>query len=322
MKRASFRVLMRATLAGVALLGASAPHADGLVDALVRRFAQSDFRFLRAQSNAPFLPLAWVSATSYEQAIFTRADGTMPETTFHQASVSQCALLPLPIGTRDAFVFGDWLSLTRFEASNSSTARDLDVTSFAVPLGWIRQQTPDWQIAAFVAPLGHDTDEDAWYWETLGGIFARHTSSERSAWVVGIYFDVAPLEDFYTPYVGATLILNERWTLNAIMPWPSVTYAPTTNTMFRVGVSPSGTSWSIEPGERRPRLSLSAWNFGVAVEQRLYRSVWIGFEAGVSAIRGLSLVGTDWQPPETKLDNTGYALLTINFRPSAVSSNR
>ena len=33
---------------------------------------------------------------------------------------------------------------------------------------------------------------------TLGGIFARRTKGERVAWIFGAYFDVAPLEDFYT----------------------------------------------------------------------------------------------------------------------------
>ncbi len=38
------------------MLAAAAAQAEGLVDSVVRRFAQSDFEFMRAQSNAPFLP--------------------------------------------------------------------------------------------------------------------------------------------------------------------------------------------------------------------------------------------------------------------------
>lgn len=29
-----------------------------------------------------------------------------------------------------------------------------------------------------------------------------------------------------------------------------------------------------------------------------------------------ALVGNDWQGLETKLDNTGFVLATVNFRPS------
>jgi hypothetical protein len=102
-----------------------------------------------------------------------------------------------------------------------------------LPLGWIRQSTSDWQLAAFVAPLGHKTHQDSWYWETLGGVFARYMSSDRVAWIFGAYADVSPLEEFYTPYLGAILTIED----------------------------------------------------------------------------------SNWQGAETRLDNTGFALLTINLRP-------
>lgn len=306
-------------LIACALLNTQA-HGDGLVDSLVRRFAQSDFEFLRAKSNAPFLPLAWVTATGYNESRFTRPNGSTTAVTFQQSSISQGALLPIPLGQRDLLVVGEWLDRTRFELNNAA-ADDLDLFSAALPIGWMRQNSPDWQFAAFLAPLGHKTHDDGWYWETLGGAFARHTSSERVAWIFGAYFDVSPLEDFYTPYLGATFVLNERWTINAVMPWPAVTYAPSTQTLFRLGVAPSGASWSIEPGERRPRVDFSSWNFGISIQRRLYKNVWWGAEIGVSGIRGLSLVGNDWQGVETKLDSTGFALLTINLRPAPAATH-
>jgi hypothetical protein len=291
-------------------------RADGVVDTIVRRFAESEFVFVRAQNNAPFLPLAWVSSTAYQESAFRRPDGAESNVSFEQVALAQGALVPIPIGKRDALVVGDWLSWTRFDLKNSPRD-DLEVFSVSVPLGWIQQTTAEWQLAAFVAPLGHKTHEDSWYWETLGGVFARNVRSNRFSWVVGAYFDVAPLEDFYTPYLGAVYIVNERWTLNAVMPWPSVTYAPTTSTLFRLGVAPSGASWSIEPGERRPRVNLTTWNFGLTVEHHLARNIWLGFEVGVSGLRGLSIVGGDWEAPETKLDNTGFALLMLNLRPAS-----
>ena len=299
-------------------LSSTSARAEGLVESLVRRFAQSDFEFLRARSNAPFLPLAWATLTGYDEGTFTRPDGGETAVTFRQNSISQGAFVPIPLGKRDALVTGEWLSLTHFDLDNSAVG-ELDVISAAVPVGWIRQSTPDWQVAAFVAPLGHKTHEDSWYWETLGGAFARYVSNDRTAWIFGVYVDLAPLEDFYTPYLGATFILNERWTISAVMPWPAVTYAPSTDTLFRLGVVPSGASWSIEPGEQRPRMSLSAWDFGFSAQHRIYRNLWFGVEVGVSGLRGLTIVGGDWQAPDTRLDNTAYALLTLNLRPGPPS---
>lgn len=294
--------------------------AEGLVDTLVRRFSESEFEFVRAQSNAPFVPLAWVDARSYQQSSFGQVDGFDSDVTFEQTSLSQSALLPIPLGERDAIAIGEWISWTHFDLQNARRD-ELEVLSVSVPVGWIRQASSNWQLAAFVAPLGHKTPEDSWYWETLGGFFARNVRGDRFAWIIGAYFDVSPLEDFYTPYLGAVYIVNERWTLNGVMPWPSVTYAPTRNTMFRFGVAPSGASWSVEPGEERPRFNLSTWDVGLSIEHRLFSNVWAGFEIGASCLRGLSLVGTQWEAPETKLDRTGFARLTINLRPQSRASS-
>jgi hypothetical protein len=255
-----------------------------------------------------------MSSPRYQEAKFTGADRVPTSIPFSQTSLSQGAFVPLPIGQRDALVVGEWLGWTRFDLKDNG--REIEVLSLAVPLGWARQLEPNWQLGAFVAPLGHRTHSDDWYWETLGGVFGRYTQSDRTAWVFGVYFDISPLEDFYTPYLGVAFIVNERWSINAVMPWPSVTYAPSRNTLFRLGIAPSGASWSIEPGQKHPRMSLSAWNFGIAIEQRAYKYLWLGLEVGVSGTRGLSLVGSDWQGLETKLDNTGFVLATVNFRPS------
>jgi hypothetical protein len=307
-------------LAAWLLLFLTAPiaHAEGLVDTLVRRFAQSDFEFLRAQSNAPFLPLAWLNVTGYQEGQFTPTNSDVTNATFQQRTVSQGVFLPLPIGKSNAVVIGEWVDWTDFDLRDARIP-DLEVWSVSIPIGWINQSAPSWQLAAFVAPLAHKSNREAdWYWETLGGVFARHTTNDRTAWVFGAYFDVSPLEDFYTPYLGATFILNEHWSLNAVMPWPAVVYAPSTDTFFRLGVAPSGSSWSAEGDAKRPRIALSAWNFGLGVERHLFSGFWLGFEVGVSGLRGLSLVGNDWQDADTRLGNTGYAFLTFNFRPSQV----
>jgi hypothetical protein len=200
----------------------------------------------------------------------------------------------------------------------NTSADNLDVLSAAVPVGWARQTSEDWQVAAFVAPLGHRKD-GGWYWETLGGIFARHLRSDSVAWIFGVYFDVSTLEDFYTPYAGATWILNERWTLSAVLPWPAVTYAPSPRTLFRLGIAPSGTSWSVETETARPRVSFSSWNLGLSIEHRVFGNIWLGAEAGYSGLHGLTVVGRHWESPELRLDDTPYALVRINFRPPTAS---
>jgi hypothetical protein len=288
--------------------------AEGFVSTLVKRFAESDFVFTRGRSNAPLPPLGWIAVTDYQQTEFTNPDGSASGISAEQSTLSISALVPIPVTKRDALVIGAWTESAHFDLENARVDA-LDVLSVSVPIGWARQLDSDWQLGAFVAPLGHRTSEDDWYWETLGGVFARYVHDERFAWVFGVYFDVAPLEDLYLPYLGATFLLDERWTINAILPWPSITYAPSTKTLFRLGVSPSGTSWSVQPGALEPRVNFSAWNFGAAFEKRLWKNVWFGVEAGVSGLRGLSFAGDAWQDLETDLGHTGYAMISVNLRP-------
>lgn len=295
---------------------------------IARKFAESDFVFNRARSDIPFVPLAWVSATVYEKSRFITPAGDVSDLAFQQETLSEATLIPVLLGSRDALVVGQWMSWTRFDLSSGDTA---EVFSLAAPIGWVRQTSADWQVAAFVAPLGHKnsghiSNDDGWYWEYMGGVFARYIHSERFAWIFGFYADVAPLEDFYVPYAGLTWTIDQRWTLSAVMPWPAVLYAPTPDWLLRLGVAPSDASWSTDIDAasgrlKQPRINFSAWNFGFSVQRRLWKNIWLGAEAGVSGLRGFSFAGSDWEGPNADLGAEGYASVTVNFRPQAPDSS-
>jgi hypothetical protein len=305
-------------VSSILLLSTTRPSAaDGLIDELIQRFAQSDFQFQRVASDIPFLPVAWLTATTYGNAQFVRPDGGIAGVDYHQTSLSEGGLLPVPLGVRDAVAIGEWLSSTDFRLEHTSRP-NVSVLSVSVPLGWLRQQCQTWQIAAFVAPLGSTDHNNGWYWETLGGAFARHAQTDHLSWVFGAFFDVAPQDHFYAPYVGLSYALDEHWTFDVLLPWPGVTFAPNKNYLLRLGISPAGASWSVDKDEQRPHVSLSVWNLGLHAEHRLFKQIWLSVEAGVSGLRGLSVEGGAVQPLNTHLSNTGYALLGINLRPAAV----
>jgi hypothetical protein len=283
------------------------------VDALVRKFTESEFQFARAKTNEPFLPLAWVNVAGYGEA--NVRDSGLPTAALQQSSLSEGAFLPLPLGKRDLIVIGEWASFDKFDLKN--VGDDLEVVSVAPTFGWARQLNQDWQLAAFAAPLGHRSPKDNWYWETLGGVFTRYTQSDRLAWIFGGYFDVSSFDKFYVPYIGLTYSINERWTTHIVMPWPDIAYAPNERTLVRLGVSPTGASWVDTDG--KSRVSVDAWNFGLSAQRRIHGNLWLGAEVGISGIRGLSIVGGQWEGVDTKLSRTGYALLTFNYRPPDLS---
>lgn len=314
------RHLLALAAAGLLLLALPAPvPADGLIDALVTRFAQSDFVFPRGNSDVPFLPLAWFSATEYNRASFTHPDNSASDVDYRQSNLSEGALVPVPVTSRDAVVVGEWVSATQLREIDAD--KTLNVLSVSVPLGWARQVNHDWQAAAFIAPLGQTDHQSSWYWQTLGGVFARYLRNDDLAWIFGAYFEQSSLEHFYTPYVGATWIINPHWTLGLVLPWPGINYAPNPDLQFRFGLAPSSSSWSAESldtsaGATRPRINFDSYNLGLSAERRVYGNLWLGIEAGWSGLRGLTIVGGRYDSLETQLNGTGFVMLMLNFRPA------
>ncbi len=284
---------------------------------VARQFMESDFIFSRAKSDVPFVPLAWIDLDSYQESTLRTPSSDTRDLSFRQTSLSEATLLPVLLGRRDTLLVGQWGTWTRL---SSAHFEDTDVASIATPFGWARQASPDWQVAAFVAPSAN-LSGGHWYWDYMGGVFARYLGTPRFAWVFGFYAEVAPPEEFYVPYMGVTWTIDRHWTLSAILPWPAVLYSPTPDWLLRLGLAPSSASWIADvpvtgKSPQRVRADFTSWDFGFRVEKRAWKSLWVGGETGVSALRGFSFSGGDWQHPRVTLGSDPYVVLTISFRPS------
>lgn len=289
---------------------------SGFIQTTINDFQQSDFEFQRSISNAPFPPISFVSVSSYSEVEFNQPDGSKGQ--YDLDSMSAMGAVPFLLGKRDAVFAGAYLSLSEFGLSGAQQD-DFKVRTIGVPLGWIRQPNPDWQYAAFVMPMGHKADLPGsdWSWQYMGGAFARYVQTDSLWWAFGLYADIQPDEDFYIPYLGASWSINERWTLSAVMPWPALVYAPSRNWMFRLGASPSGASWSFEPGDNGDTsVNLDSWDFGVSAQYRIYSNIWLGARAGVGGLRGLRLVDDSIEEPDWDLDANAFFGLELNYRPS------
>jgi hypothetical protein len=193
-----------------------------------------------------------------------------------------------------------------------------NVGTVGIPIAWLRQADEDWQLAAFVMPrANHSSLENSnWTFQTMGGTFARWTQRDHVWWAFGFYFDIAPDDNFYIPYVGASWNINERWTLSAVMPWPAVLYAPTPDWLFRLGMSPSGASWAINPEGGDVAVNIDAWDFGLTTSRRVRGNFWVDVEVGVGAFRGLRISGSDVKDPEIDSGASWFAGMEFNYRPA------
>ncbi|WP_439101388.1 DUF6268 family outer membrane beta-barrel protein [Congregibacter sp.] len=298
---------------------ASAPlQAQNFVQDTVTDFENSEFIFPRSNSNAPFIPIAFLGARSYSEAQIESAPRNQT-LDFTQQGASAGAGVPFVVGKRDAVVVGGYLSSNRFETENDET-EDFRVDTVGMPVGWFRQVNAEWQAAAFVMPLGHrSTQENSnWTLQTMGGVFARYTQNEQLWWAFGVFGDDNPNDSYVIPYLGASWVINPQWTLSAIMPWPAIVYSPTTDWMFRLGASHSGAAWSLQPGNNDVAVSLDAWDFGLSAERRLHKNIWLEARTGIGGLRGFRFNSDSGQveDPEIRVGSSGFFALSLKLRPA------
>lgn len=297
----------------------SPPSHSADAGAWMQAFAESQFKFRHAESNAPYIQLAWLDATHYGSTTLKGPDGSSVAS-YGQDSISQGLLLPLLVSPRDMLVVGDWISFTHFDAE-ADNVRDVDVLSLGLPLGWMRQLNDRWQLAAFVAPLAHRATDrsDPWYWETMGGAFALYWPPGRWTWIFGAYADVTPDEEFYIPYAGGSFQINQRWILSLVLPWPALIYAPNKDWMLLAGLTPAGATWAVKGPNQTLAPDQDALNLGLAVERRVWGNFWLRVEGGISGYRGFSFIGSDWKGPNSRSGSSPYVSLRFGFRPPAIS---
>ena len=312
---------LRSLCLAALLLATTATLPDAIAESFMQEridaFRASDILFQRSDSNVPFMPIAFLNASTYSEAQVT--NNTTGETVnFEQQGVSAMGGVPFLPTNRDMLVTGAYVSSTQF-TSEDPERDDFRVDSIGVPLGWLRQVNPRWQAAAFVMPFGHRStqDEGNWSLQTLGGVFGRYTQHERLWWVFGVFADHSEQESYALPYVGASWSINDRWTLSAVMPWPSVMYAPTRDWLFSLGASPSGAAWSVQDQQRDVAISLDAWDFGLTVERRLHRNLWLSAKTGVGGLRGLrySTRDDDVEAPDIDVGASAFFALSLRIRP-------
>ena len=103
----------------------------------------------------------------------------------------------------------------------------------------------------------------------MGGAVARYTRNDRLWWLFGVVFDDSDFGTTWLPYVGASLTLNERWSVSAILPWPQLMYAPSKDWFVSLGASYSGNSWAVNNATGAVGLNLSGFDFGFGGGMRL-----------------------------------------------------
>jgi len=291
---------------------------EGFIERAARAFTESDLVFARSFSNAPFLPVAFLGGTHYGDATVSE-EGATPETAgrkYRVSSTSQYAGVPFLLSKRSGAVLGEYVSYADFSVDNGE---DFSVTSASIAAGYLYQVNPDWQVIAALVPFyNHSSlgERGKDYWQVMGGTVARYTRNDRLWWLFGVVFDDSDFGTSVLPYVGASLTLNERWSVSAILPWPQVMYAPSKDWFVSLGASYSGNSWAVNNATGAVGLNLSGFDFGFGGGMRLKGPLWLEGAVGVGGLRALTITDGDISGPSIDVSSSPFVNLSLTFRPS------
>ena len=291
---------------------------EGFVERAARAFTESDLVFARGFSNAPFLPVAFLGNTHYGDATVSE-EGATPETVgtrYRVNSTSQYGGIPFLLSKRSMAVLGEYVSYSNFTVDNGE---DFSVASASLAAGYLYQVNPDWQVIGALVPFyNHSSlgERGKDYWQVMGGAVARYTRNDRLWWLFGVVFDDSDFGTSVLPYVGASLILNERWSVSAILPWPQVMYAPSKDWFVSLGASYSGNSWAIDTGTGKVGLNLSGFDFGFGGGMRLKGPLWLEGAVGVGGLRALTINDGEVSGPSIDVSSSPFVNISLTFRPS------
>ena len=294
------------------------PPEESFIERSARAFTESDLVFVRGLSNAPFLPVAFLGNTHYGDAMVSE-EGATPETAGTRYSVnstSQYGGVPFLLNKRSMVVLGEYVSYSNFSVDNGE---DFSVASATLGAGYLYQVNDDWQMIGALVPFYHHSsigERGKDYWQVMGGAVARYTRNERLWWLFGVGFNDSDFGTTWVPYVGASLILNERWSVSALLPWPQVIYAPSKDWFVSLGAAYSGNSWAVNSTTGAVGLNLSGFDFGFGGAMRLKGPLWLEGTVGVGGLRSLTINDGNVSGPSIDVSSSPFINISLTFRPS------
>jgi len=293
---------------------ATLPARGGMQETLAAIQA-SQFRFARAQSEVPFLPLGWVQNHFYPNSTFKAEDGNLAEADIAENTIALGGVLPAYVADRDMLVLGGDLSLD-YVAVKSGPYTDQHVLTLTPVAGWLHQFGANDLVGAFVAPMFSYESRAANDWGFSGycGVVGMHYFSDKFQLLYGGVYQNSFGDSIGYPYLGVNWLPTPRWSIALVIPWPTLSYAASDRWLLQLAVGPGGSSWVRRDGQYQSTQSLSSWNLTLGGAYRLYETLWLSAGVGVAGFRGVTIesAGT-----EDRLEsNPGMVFsVALQFRP-------
>jgi hypothetical protein len=302
-------VLCHFILSLLMLCGAKA-HAFGEI--LIDRILRSDFIYDRDVTNLPFIPIGYLTAKHQSELALEQCPPEGP-CEFQYQSISQGAGLPVWVGRKHMLIVAETLDVDVFEADNDSTT----INTGGALATWVTQHSTRWQSAAFIYYY-QNLDSDTRSYDTsgtIGGIVARHRHSARFHSYWGAVSVRSGQDSWVYPYAGFDWYIDKHWAVTAVVPWPTVNYAPSETQLFKLGALFSNTTWLANQDNRLYTQDFSQVSLGISFEQKLSRLVWGEVAIGYTGLGKLQIESDADSDMTVDISNRPFFKLALNVRP-------
>ncbi len=283
---------------------------EKLIDAIL----QSDFVFDRTGSNTPFPPLAFVDYTSQNDISLLNECPPASDCSADVDSFSQALGLPVWVGKKHMFVLGEFIESDNYNFDGVSTR----INTAGVLAAWITQYDQDWQLGAFAYGYkGFNEGESIKQpGKLLSGVMGRyrHSKTLHSYWGLVSFREEG--EGAIYPYAGFDWIINDRWSMSGVLPWPNIRYSPDSNQFFQLGATQSGSTKRLSADGRLFDSSLSQIELGFTYGRRIQDQFWIEASIGKTGFGRLVFDDDVNLSFQSGIDSTSFIRIAFTFRPS------
>ena len=299
-------------VAGITLF--SSP-AWAIGEKLLEQLISSDFIYDRNISNAPPLMIGYLDVNAQNGLTF---DAECPpalqgDCRLGYRSLSQGFGLPAWVGQKNMLVLGETLDVDSF----SNRSDSFTIYTGGLLAAWINQPSQQWQQGAFVYNYWNlgDKQERADTSTTFAGYVARYRHSARFHSYLGLIYTDALERALVFPYAAFDWYVDERWTISAILPWPTLTYSPNPDQAFKIGALVTGSSWASLGDQGVYSRDFAQLNLGIVFEQRLNQLFWGEFSLGYAGLGRLSIDSDQDSDLQVDMESSPYFRIGINLRP-------
>ena len=275
----------------------------------------SEFRFIRMESEVPFIPIVWAQYLYYPGMRFEDVGSVLPDAEVVEHSVNFGLVMPAYVAKRDMLLLGGDIALENLRVT-AGPYDDQNVVRVTPVVGWLHQFGQTDTLVAFAAPI-FSLDlkgDEPWGTSGYGGLLGMHLINETLQVIYGGVYENSFGQEQAYPYFGVIWAPSLKSSVALVFPYPTISYVPSDRWLLQLGLTPGGASWVGRGDGFETTQSLSSWNLNAGVGYRVRGNFWLYASAGVAGLRGIEILSASDEQRFESQPGSVFGL-AVQYRP-------